>query len=859
MKNNKDNPRGEVNRVINYLKNTLIQPKTTKSKNPLAIAGVILGLLVLSSVDLVGLWPQFRAIANTQSFRFFHEVQSLLIVWITLYLSYRWYPALGLTGLLIYISVHIPYFVFNITKEPLVTVHISLVTITGIIGTILIGKIRQIQAAAAQHNLQMGHLNRIGQEMGQSLDLSAVTGRALESTLRILNLDAGIIRYIDEVTKEVVILSHWGLPAALAKEILVNPGLKMGQGIAGEVAESGEPLIIESLAQYKNLVYKAFLGAGFRSAAALPLKVRGNVVGVITGFTFQARTFTTDDLDLMASLGNMAGMAIANSRLFSEVAAKGKEWERTFDSVSEGIALLSPEHRIIRVNWTLARMLNTTPQALVGQRCFDVFRNLGSPLDGCPGDACMAEGGPREIVSFESKFGDRWLQMRADPVLDSKGELISIVQTVRDITELKRTEDALTRSLLTTNAVLDMVQIAGRGLIKKEVYAAFTSRLLKLVPFDEATIFLLDHTEQVFHTLAVRADSELSVTSNDIPLSECKAAEWLTHPSTAHLENDSSEIKLPHDDENSKLAVYKATMRIPLSFSNQPFGIFELKSYQPGTYGEAEQQIMRQLCNVLAQMIWYQHVANLEVAERKELQEMDEAREQFVAFLAHELRSPLTPVIASADLLARQIPKEPGSPEYRCINNIMLGAKTLEARLSDLLDIAQYRMATFSLQLGPVEFKEIAKGVASRFESLVKEKGQTLSLEIPEQLPVLQADSRRLEQVIGNLVDNAVKFTPQGGAIRLSAIVNDNNLLVKVHDSGSGIPYEEQAKLFQPYWRGKSDRLRFRGAGFGLSICKRLVEAHGGKIWVENSPDKGTTFVFYLPVDGPKAKGGKKL
>ena len=854
MKNNY--PLDDTTRVKYHLVSSLHQIKKTAIRNPVAFSGAAFGLLVLSSADMVELIPGLNAITDTPYFNFFHEVHSLLIIGIILLIAYRWYPVLGFAGLTLYTILHIPYFLLDAGEQPLETVHIIMVIFMGVAGTILIDKTRRIQAKATDNNQRLGSLYRTSQEMSQSLDMDAVTSRALEATLGVLNLDAGTIRYIDETAQEAAMLSHFGLPKVLVQEIQASPTLKLGQGIAGEVAQSGKPLVIKELADYGNGVYKAFQSSGFQSAAALPLKVRGKVVGVITGFSYQQRSFSPADLDLMASLGSMVGMTIANSRLFSEVETKGKEWERTFDSVSEGIALLTPDRMILRANWALARMLNTTPKTLAGQRCYQVFYDSGFLVKWCPGENCTGENNPCEVVMLESRIGDRWLQMHADPVLGPKGERLSIVHTTRDITELKKTEEALTRSLSIIEAVLDMVQIAGSGLITKEVYTAFTSKLLKLVPFDEARLFLLDHTDQVFHTLTVRVAGELLVKSGDIPRSECKATEWLILQNKPHMEKDIAEKSQLAYDEGLVREGYRAILRLPLSFSGQPFGSFELKSYHPGVYGKAEQQTMEQLCNVIAQTIWYQHVVTLEVAERRELQEMDEARERFIAFLAHELRSPLTPVVASANLLALQFPKETGSPEYRCIHNIIRGAKTLDARLSDLLDIAQYRLAAFSLQLETVDFASLINDVVSRFESLAKDNGQNIKLDMADYLPSIRADSRRLEQIIVNLLDNAVKFTPRGGGINLSSMVDNNNMIIKIQNDGPGIPEEERAKLFQPYWRGKSDRLRLRGSGFGLAICKRLVEAHGGKIWVENmSGMKGSTFVFMVPLGGPTTKG----
>ncbi|MBI4288771.1 MAG: GAF domain-containing protein [Chloroflexi bacterium] len=817
-----------------------------------------LGVLFLAGVEIAKAIPSLQEAVASPYFNVARDAHDFLTLTLVLYVAYRWRPGLGAAGLALYVVAHVPNLLLSADARPPDIIRLSLGTTIGLGGILMIARVRRMQDETDERNLRLESLYHMSQEMGLSLDLPTIGARALDAALNTLKLDAGTIRYVDEASQELVMLTHRGLPPDLTREIDDNPRLKIGQGIAGKAAASGEPLVIESVSQYPDTAYRATRDSGLGSAASLPLKVKGTVVGVITGFAQKPRTFTAGDLELMASLGNMVGMAISNSRLFRTIETKGREWEQTFDSVSEGIALLTPDYKIMRANRTLARMLNSTPHELVGQHCYRAIHGTGEPTTGCPASQCMAGKQPSDAVFQEPRLGNRWLEERVDPVLDHNGELLSVVHTTMDISERKKAEEALSKSLSLTGAILDMVRIASKGLVTRDVYTAFAARLRDLVHFDEASMNLLDHVDKVYRVFTVRAGDEVLVTSGQITDLEGSATAWLVSQNRTQIEDDIARERQLDSDERLAQAGYRAVLRVPLSFRDQTFGTFELESRLPGIYGTEERKAIEQLCSVLASILWYQHLVALEVMERQELEEMDKAREQFVSFLAHELRTPLTPIKASALLLAEHIPREAGTPEHRCIRNIVTGARDLEARLSDLLNMAQYRIGAFTLQIETVDPRALLCEAASRFEPLAQSRGQSLVTDVPATLPPLRADGSRLEQVVANLLDNASKFTPQDGSIRMGAAVRDGELVIEVQDNGPGLSAEEQRKIFQPYWRGAPENQRLPGTGLGLALCKRLVEAHGGRIWVESETGRGSIFCFALSLSGPASRAGER-
>jgi len=225
---------------------------------------------------------------------------------------------------------------------------------------------------------------------------------------------------------------------------------------------------------------------------------------------------------------------------------------------------------------------------------------------------------------------------------------------------------------------------------------------------------------------------------------------------------------------------------------------------------------------------------------------------RFIDTLRHELKTPLTSIIAAAGLLVEEL-EENGEESYQKLaRNIMHNAGVLETRLADLLDVIKTGSGRLSLDLEPLDMKSLLEGVCWQVSPLLQSKEQKMTLDLPGSLPLVRGDGPRLEQAVLNLVTNAAKFTQERGAITLRARGNDDRLIVEVIDNGVGIPTESQAKLFQPYSRVNADRQSHPGLGLGLALAKQIVELHQGKIWVESEPGKGSTFAFFLPVEKGK-------
>lgn len=225
----------------------------------------------------------------------------------------------------------------------------------------------------------------------------------------------------------------------------------------------------------------------------------------------------------------------------------------------------------------------------------------------------------------------------------------------------------------------------------------------------------------------------------------------------------------------------------------------------------------------------------------------------FVAAIIHELKTSLTAIIASAELLADELQPDEKSTIGRLIQSIIRNAHSIDEKLSLPSEIAKLRAEDSRFQPEAVEIRQVIRNVAARLYPIIQNRKQSLTLELPDFLPLVKADRRYLEQILLNLLTNASDFTPDQGQIKVSAWQDSTSSVVKVSDTGIGIPPEEQERIFQPYYQVRQDRGRKpRDGGLGLAITKFLVELQKGKIWVESTVGEGSSFFFSLPKMEPE-------
>lgn len=220
------------------------------------------------------------------------------------------------------------------------------------------------------------------------------------------------------------------------------------------------------------------------------------------------------------------------------------------------------------------------------------------------------------------------------------------------------------------------------------------------------------------------------------------------------------------------------------------------------------------------------------------------SRDEVLAVVSHDLRNPISRVRLVAEMLleTRQVVQ----PGQKSVEIILRATDEMTRLVADLLDIARIEAGTLSIEPVPCDLDELLERVEEAHADAARKKNLVWQVERSDCSATLLADRDRLLQALGNLVGNAIKFTPEGGIVRLQARVVDPCVRLGVRDTGPGMDASQLAHVFDRFWQGRSgDR---RGAGLGLAITRGIVEAHGGKIWMESAPGRGTTAWIELPL-----------
>src|SRR5438034_953945 len=241
----------------------------------------------------------------------------------------------------------------------------------------------------------------------------------------------------------------------------------------------------------------------------------------------------------------------------------------------------------------------------------------------------------------------------------------------------------------------------------------------------------------------------------------------------------------------------------------------------------------------------------LQTANEK-LRELDRLKSSFVSMVSHELRTPMTSIKGYVDNLLDGVAGPLNEKPAYYLKRVKHNVERLTRMINDLLDLSRIEAGAVQLQPGTLSIPELLNDVVEGFQTIATEKSVSVKAHSTPGLPLIQGDRDKLFQVLNNLIQNAIKFTPRGGTILVEARAGPQGFVqICVSDTGCGIAPEELPRVFERFDRGESVAMENRGAGLGLAITKNLVELHKGRIWVESTPGEGSRFLFTLPISHP--------
>jgi signal transduction histidine kinase len=410
--------------------------------------------------------------------------------------------------------------------------------------------------------------------------------------------------------------------------------------------------------------------------------------------------------------------------------------------------------------------------------------------------------------------------------------------------EAEGLRDQLGRRADLLDAVNRCARALGSSLELDDSFAAFIRELQGLVPFSRMAIVLVEHGDA--HVFAVAGEgAEAVFPPGTVRRISGSAIEDVLGTGTTLYRED---ISSPHYDEEEELSKLGLRSRVmaPLIAGTEPVGTITVLRKEPSAFDPAEIELLGLLGRMAGSAVQNIRAFGAEHRTVEELRRLSALRADFVSMVSHELRSPMASLIGSAQTLHarwRQL-----APEQRDSFLALIGHETarLSTLVDDVLDTSRIEAGTFSYSFGDVDLGRLVRDSAAAAEHSADEVQVTAR--VSESIPTLRGDSDRLRQVLSNILENAVKYSPAGSQVDVDAYAVDGRVIVDVSDHGPGIRAQDRELIFEKFGRVGAAEGK-PGTGLGLFIARSIAEAHGGTVEVADGPHAGATFRLTLPLD----------
>jgi signal transduction histidine kinase len=537
--------------------------------------------------------------------------------------------------------------------------------------------------------------------------------------------------------------------------------------------------------------------------------------------------------------------------------------ENLIEHTPAGIAYLD-RNLVWRIINPIVEQISQAParQEFIGKYLFDVLPGTEPQIEGLL-RGVLETGIPYRASNFEYVYerdGRKVLTywdfiyqpVVLDPAKGVEGILVLAHDTSKHVErehERQRHAEALQAQQADLNLVNAQLQAQAQALLEQK---AFVENIIYNTP---AAIAYLDQD------LVIRISNQANSTFLGIPNERIVDRHILDvlpggGQHVAELMRNVLETKKPYTS-----ADYQLTYRMPDGTERTTYWEFGYYPVVPNEEAGAVGVLsVSQEVSVRIERDRERQKALLRGERLRVLEESDRLKDQFLGILSHELRTPLNAILGFGSILADGIAGELKPEQAKYVGKILDSSDVMLGLVDDLLDMSRVQAGKFALDLQTIEVAPLVRQTLANLAAEAMKKGHSLVNEVPVTLPPVKADPRRVSQVLSNLVTNAVKYTPEGGTIRVRAQVKGDVICVEVADTGLGVSADQQARIFQAFTQVDMTNTRARGGvGLGLSIVKALVEAHGGEVGVSSRGEgEGSTFWFTLPFEQPRERGGHR-
>jgi GAF domain-containing protein len=742
-------------------------------------------------------------------------------------------------------------------------------------------------------------------------ELKPVFQAIAESATRLCQADFGLVSHADPVSRVITMTGACNVPEAVAAYFggsPLNPMPPDAKAVV-HVADAADPADLAG-----NPVRAAIVElAGVRTLLRVPMTKGDEFLGFIGLFRTRVEPFAEKQVKLVENFAAQAVIAIENARLLSElresldrqtatadilrvIASTPGDPTRALDTIAETAVRMfdASSVGIRRLEGGVLRAISAAGRTANAQR--SQLREL--PLDEASFTTrCAIESRQIHVEDLAATdFGsvslvgrlarDMGIRTAAYTPLMQEGQVIGTVAVLRSevrpfrpdelelmrgfadqaviaienarlLSELRARTDELARSVGELKALGDVIQAVNSTLDLETVLTTIVSNSVRLSQTEAGAIYVFDEGATEFRLRATHGMDEALIAAigqQQIGLTTAGIGEAAMRRAPVQIADLQGEAPNPVTNVILR-AGFRALLIIPLLRPDRIVGALVVRRREPGAFSAAAIELLETFA---AQSVVAIQNAGLfqEIEEKgRQLAEASQHKSQFLANMSHELRTPLNAILGYTDLILDDIYGAAPPTMREVLERVAVNGRHLLGLINDVLDLSKIEAGQLVLTLQDYSIKGLIQGVYAAIEPLATTKSLALTLDIPQGLAAAHGDERRLSQVLLNLVGNALKFT-DAGEIKITAKGHGDSYTISVRDTGPGIALADQGKIFEEFQQAENSATRKKGGtGLGLAISKRIVEMHGGRIWVESELGTGATFSFTLPVQVQRQVG----
>ena len=429
------------------------------------------------------------------------------------------------------------------------------------------------------------------------------------------------------------------------------------------------------------------------------------------------------------------------------------------------------------------------------------------------------------------------------------------IENVHLFTELQQRTSELTRSVDELTALGEVGRAVSSTVNLRTVLDTIVARAVQLSGTGGGFIYEYDDATQVFHLRATnQIEDELAdaVRGEPIRLGEGATGRAGATRALVQIPDILDEREYTFTRIRSILARlgYRSVLAVPLLLEQRVLGALVVQRREQGTFAPGVVNLLQTFATQSALAIQNARLFREIEEKSRQLEVASQHKSEFLANMSHELRTPLNAIIGFSEVLTDRMFGDLNEKQEEYLNDIYASGTHLLSLINDILDLSKIEAGRMELELTDFDLPTALDNALMLVRERARRRSLTLHHDVDVAVGQIVADERKVRQVVLNLLSNAIKFTPEGGRIEVRAMPKDGLVEVSISDTGIGIAREDQEKVFEEFRQVGTAARKGEGTGLGLTLCRKFVELHGGRIWVKSEVGQGSTFTFTLPLGG---------